>query len=355
MRRASWVACGLLGVGALLTGACGDGGGDGGPSGGASSGGGVAAGGSVNSGGSAAGGKASGGGPASGGAAVGGGVATGGMVTEGGSSPGGEGGMGGEDGMGGTPSGGAPSGGAASTGGVPGAGGAVQRPACETYPSLVTGNLPGFTVTMNGSSTRCGTIPAVHTCDEKPFPQGAAPRITWTAGPGGGATKSYAVVFKDLSVLAVTPASEAAYNRGYHYAIWDIGASVRELPAIMSSGHRPTETNLQSARQWSNFNDYSWFGPCPNFDPAVPSGYLDSYAIVVYALPVDVATVPQPVAGISPVRAMDDYFKTIALATAEFRGTSDAASSVIPDGILPPKALPPCPSTGADPEAGCVE
>jgi hypothetical protein len=51
---------------------------------------------------------------------------------------------------------------------------------------------------------------------------------------------------------------------------------------------------------------------------------------------------------------MDDLFKSMALAVAEHRGTSDAHSSGIPAGVLPPTALPPCASgsTSTDGSAG---
>jgi hypothetical protein len=55
------------------------------------------------------------------------------------------------------------------------------------------------------------------------------------------------------------------------------------------------------------------------------------------------------VTGISTVRNMDNYFQSIALAAVEYRGTSNAHASEIPDGVLPPTAKPPCPSEGEPP------
>ena len=259
-----------------------------------------------------------------------------------------------EDGAGGGTSGTAGSGGTAGAGGGGGAGagmagmaGMPMAPPCADIPSQAMGS--GFTVS-SAEYANCAPIPAVHTCDAKPFPQGSSPSVTWTAGPSG--TMSYAVVFKDIAVLARTPSTEAAYNRGYHYVIWDIPATVMSLPANMMGGHLSTE--VAGARQWSNFNNYGYFGPCPNFDPAMPTNFDDSYSFVVYALPFAKATVPAQQMGISTVRLLDDTFKTSALAVAEHRGTSSAHSSEVPAGILPPMPMPPCPTDGSAMPAGCL-
>ena len=163
---------------------------------------------------------------------------------------------------------------------------------------------------------------------------------------------SYAVVFKDLSVLARYPSTDPNYNRGFHYVIWDIPADKRGLPANMMGGHLSME--ITGARQWSNFNNYGWFGPCPNFDPAMPTTFNDSLRAVVYALPTAKTVVPAAMAGISNVRLLDNVFKTMALATAEYRGTSNAASSGIPAGTLPPTAKPICPTDGSPMPCGCL-
>ena len=163
---------------------------------------------------------------------------------------------------------------------------------------------------------------------------------------------SYAVVFKDLSVLARTASTDPNYNRGYHYVIWDIPSDKRGLPANMMGGHLSME--IPGARQWSNFNNYGWFGPCPNFDPAMPTTFNDSYALVVYALPTVKTVVPAAMMGISNVRLLDNVFKNMALATAEYRGTSNAASSGIPAGTLPPMPKPICPTDGSLMPCGCL-
>lgn len=234
----------------------------------------------------------------------------------------------------------------AATGGTGGM--APMAPACADIPSQNKGDV-GFTVTVAGYAS-CQPIPAAHTCDGKPFPEGTSPAVSWTDGPAG--TMSYAVVFKDLAVLARTAETSGDYNKGYHYAMWDIPATVKALPAAMTGGHLSVE--VPGARQWSNFNDYAFFGPCPNYDPMNPTNFDDSYAFTVYALPTAKSVVPAPQMGISPVRLMDNAFKAAALAITEYRGTSSAHASEIPAGVLPPVAKPPCPTTGEKPE-GCVE
>lgn len=320
MKRVSWIACGVLLLGSIGTGACNSGDDDG------------------ASGGSESGGTGSGG------------KATGGKANSGGTGPS----------TGGKSSGGAPAGGASNTGGSAGAiagaagsgdggsaGGPPERPSCEEIAS-VDATDDDFSVTVEGFDS-CEPIPAVHTCEGKPFPEGTSPAISWTEGPEG--TESYAVVFKDITILATTdPSNAMIYNRGYHWAMWDIPADTTELPAELGEGYNSED--VEGAVQWANFKDYSFFGPCPNFDPANPGSVEDSYSFTVYALPVTEAVIPA-ITG-STVRAMDDYFKSIALAVTEYRGTSDAQANELDPGLFPPTAVAPCPSVGEGPD-GCLE
>jgi hypothetical protein len=86
----------------------------------------------------------------------------------------------------------------------------------------------------------------------------------------------------------------------------------------------------------------------------MPTTYTDSYAFVVYALPTAKTVIPAQQAGISNVRLLDGVFKAAALATAEYRGTSSAASSGIPAGVLPPTAKPICATDGSPFPCGCL-
>ena len=237
------------------------------------------------------------------------------------------------------------SGGGATTAGAAGmsaagaAGAPPMAPPCDQIPSLAKGD-GSFTVSSPAFAS-CMPIPAEHTCDQKPFPQGTSFAFSWTAGPSG--TQSYAVVFKDLAVIARTSPTDSNYNKGFHWVMWDIPTTTTMLPASMKPGH--LYPDIPGARQWSNFNDYAFFGPCPNFDPATAAIYDDTYAIVVYALPFGKSSISPPTPGVSTVRQFDDYFKGAALAVAEYRGTSNAHASEIPDGVLPPMTQPPCATT----------
>jgi|GEM_PF-3441687 len=293
--------------------------------------------GGVGTGGVASGGAPAGGAPASGGTSAGGAIGTGGTGT--GGALGGFGGMGGD--TGGTATGGA------ATGGAP------ARPACDEIPSLVQGQAGLWDILVDGFGN-CQPIPAVHTCEGEAFRSGTSPAITWDDPPAG--TQSFALVFKDLTILATTdPGEYELYGRGYHWAIWDLPAATRDLDAALGEGHEVPGIN--NARQWATF-EYSYFGPCPNPIPELGTDVTDSYSFVLYALPtLPPALIPPAVNSIhpdtdepyGPVRAMDDYFKSIAIAAIEYRGTSDAHADVFaPTG----ETVPPC-SAGVPP-AECV-
>jgi phosphatidylethanolamine-binding protein (PEBP) family uncharacterized protein len=226
--------------------------------------------------------------------------------------------------------------------------GAMVSPPCDSFASQVMGDT-SFKVTASGFES-CMAIPAENTCDAKPFPQGTSPAISWTAGPSG--TKSYALVLKDLAVIGRNDPSSPDYNKGFHYVMWDIPPTTMSLPAGMMGGY--VSTDVTGALQWSNFNNYAYFGPCPNYDPTMPTNWNDTYAFTLYALPFDKFTVPAQVMGHSTVRVWDDAFKAAALAVTEYRGMSSAHSSGIPDGVLPPMPKPPCAEDGSTPADGCI-
>jgi|GEM_PF-1096906 len=261
----------------------------------------------------------------------------------GGGRAGGQGGGGDGGGNGGTSSNGGNGAGGSGGGGKGGA-----APGCADFPTMAKGS--SSFMLSSAAFGSCLPIPAENTCDQKAFPQGISPALTWTAGPTG--TMSYAIVLKDLSVLARFAPTDPNYNKGFHYVMWDIPAGVTSLPANMKDGF--VSTDVPGALQWSNFNDYGYFGPCPNYDPANATSYDDSYAFLVYALPAATTNIPAPQMGISTVRLLDGLFQMNALAVAEYRGTSSAASSTLPSDVLPPKDAPPCPTDGAA-ACGCVK
>jgi phosphatidylethanolamine-binding protein (PEBP) family uncharacterized protein len=238
-------------------------------------------------------------------------------------------------------------GGTSGSGGMGGTGGLIS-PDCESFPSLAMGDT-SFKVTV-ADVPSCAVVPATHTCDQADFAHGSSPAITWTGAPTG--TKSFAFVFKDLAVIARTDPTSADYNKGFHYVMWDIPAATTSLPADMMGGYMSTD--VTGARQWSNFNNYGFFGPCPNYDPTMPPMYNDTYAFTIYALPDEHSVIPAQQMGVSTVRLMDDEFKMKALAVAESRGTSAAHANNIPAGVLPPMPTPPCATDGSTPADPCL-
>src|SRR5690606_37309278 len=126
----------------------------------------------------------------------------------------------------------------------------------------------------------------------------------------------------------------------------DTPAHAMTIPAEMGAGHLPSD--IDGARQFSPFNDYSYMGPCPNMpDTADADIHDDAYTFVVYALPDEVTEVPAVVEGESFTRTMDNCLASIALAASELRGTSAAEASEIAEGTLPPMFDIPCPMDGS--------
>ena len=63
-------------------------------------------------------------------------------------------------------------------------------------------------------------------------------------------------MFKDTTLEALT--DPVAHGHAYHWAIWDIPAGTRKLPASLGSAEFPTE--VPGARQWSSVNQYGYLG-----------------------------------------------------------------------------------------------
>lgn len=171
-----------------------------------------------------------------------------------------------------------------------------------------------------------GPIPAKYTCQDKAFGDGVSPALTWTAGPAG--TKSYAIAFKDMSIIQ----SGAQVQLGYHWVMWNIPANVRSLPESLSGEKNPPA--MGGAEQKSaGTNGYSFFAPCPSWNYCTDNKKsTDSYSFVVYAIGQE---------NITPsgnVQAIDGYLESIALETTEVRGTSDAAPACATP-VLDGKAL----------------
>jgi phosphatidylethanolamine-binding protein (PEBP) family uncharacterized protein len=196
-------------------------------------------------------------------------------------------------------------------------------------------------------------IPDEYTCIGKNFPYSGAPPVDhtspelhWTAGPAG--TMSYAIVFRDMSLTTVEPIDE----RGYHYAIYNIPASVLSLPKGLPSGNPiPNNPDLAAAKQYSGalFNN-GFLGPCPDWGTApgspllgtepAPTRHTDNYTFTVYAMPTATITEPAmraptmpPDPAVSYTKDLDDYFALHALGKAQLATNSDAEPAMF---VAPP-------------------
>lgn len=190
-------------------------------------------------------------------------------------------------------------------------------------------------------------LPSEYTCAGKNFPYSGIPpvphtlpELDWKGGPKD--TQSYALVFRDVTLTTGTDIDE----RGYHWAIWNIPASVESLPKNLSSGN--PIPNLSGAQQYSGplFDD-GYVGPCPSWavapgapppeegaDP--PKVKTDSYTFTLYAFPSTLTVPAAPTEmGASYVHVLQDFFVANATATAVLGTTSDAQPAMF---AVPPAA-----------------
>jgi phosphatidylethanolamine-binding protein (PEBP) family uncharacterized protein len=179
-------------------------------------------------------------------------------------------------------------------------------------------------------------IPDAHTCNGKPFGSGVSPALEWSGAPQH--TKSFALVFKDLSLTEATPPD----LRGYHNAIWDIAKNDGGLPEATGSSEFLGDPK-KDARQWSRYSPYGYLGPCPNFNPALPPR-TDTYSFTLYAMPDKITELP-PVdpAVLNYTVVLDAHFESLALAKTELTGTAAAVPTAPPVPPGPPPAPTPRP------------
>jgi len=171
-------------------------------------------------------------------------------------------------------------------------------------------------------------LPDLYTCEGKPFSEGISPKLEWTKGPKG--TKSYAIVFKDLSII-----DGPFPDRAFHWAIWDIPHSRQELPQSLPSGQFPA--GIKNAQQLSGYPPapYQYFGPCPSWENFCSGGTvprsLDSYSFTIYALDTKTLELPAPDPSIANyVRQLDAYLQSVSIGEAELHTQSDARPSSFP-------------------------
>jgi len=194
-------------------------------------------------------------------------------------------------------------------------------------------------------------MPAEYTCANKNFPYSGTPpvdhtmpELSWTEGPDD--TQSYAIVFRDVTLTTVTAARPTIDERGYHWAIWNIPASVRSLPKGLPSGN-PVAA-VPGAEQYSGglFND-GYIGPCPSWAVApganMPDATVstDNYTFTVYAFSAASLTKPAMRTAvmdgppISYVKDLDDAFIAQSIGKASLGATSNAQPAMF---ALPPPA-----------------
>ncbi len=216
------------------------------------------------------------------------------------------------------------------------------------------GGSPTPTISITSSAFASGaTIPDQFTCVGKNFPYSGmppvdhhSPPLSWAAGPSN--TQSYAIVFRDMTLTTGATIDE----RGYHWAIFNIPASVLSLPEGLPSGN-PIAA-VPSAEQFSGalFNN-GFVGPCPSWgvapgspllgmDPA-PTVKTDTYNFTVYALPMATITEPpmRPPAemgapAVSYVKDLDDYLAANKIASGKLETTSSAQPAMFQ---TPPPAM----------------
>ena len=173
-------------------------------------------------------------------------------------------------------------------GAVSGTGGAASGTGGQGGPATLTLT---STVLANG-----GTFLPAYTCAG----DNHSPPLAWTAGPTG--TQSYAIVMIDTSI-----------NR-YHWAIWNMAATVRALPETLPAGASIT-TPVSAMQAITGTGTPGYQGPCP-------SGNLHTYVFTAYAL--DVATLPGVAATGVMAQAVYTAIQSHVLASGTLSGTSNA-------------------------------
>lgn len=167
-------------------------------------------------------------------------------------------------------------------------------------------------------------LPEKYTCEGKAFGDGQSPELNWSGAPAG--TKSYALVFKDLSLLPDLPIY------AYHWAAWNIPVSVTGIPEHLGSGEQPAELEGGSQFRAGPAHDVEFFGPCPSWTTLCEGAarVTDHYSFTLYAFDVEELEVPAPEEGLNYAAQLGDYFASLAIAETEVNATSDAVPTSAP-------------------------
>jgi phosphatidylethanolamine-binding protein (PEBP) family uncharacterized protein len=189
-----------------------------------------------------------------------------------------------------------------------------------------------FTVTSPAFGTG-GDIPKDYTCEGRAFPVAlGSPELDWTDGPAG--TKSYAIVVKHLAIVEDLPATDPNYFKGFMWVIWDIPSSVHKLPANIARSQFPAE--IPGAQQWSIRNQFGFFAPCPNADPAPIAAdpaakVVNEYGFEVYALSTDKVALPARETDVTNYTwTLTKHLDTVNVGTTMLRAKSDAVAGTAP-------------------------
>lgn len=136
-----------------------------------------------------------------------------------------------------------------------------------------------------------------------------SPPFAWTGAPEEA--MSFALVLLDTTL------TDAGDMNGYHWAMWDIPASVSELPANLPTG--ATLTSPVSAKQYNPLSA-SYLGPCPSLGGG--GGDPHTYVFTLYAMP---AAETASLAGLNNVKQIEAAIKAVAIDSASLSGTSNAS------------------------------
>jgi phosphatidylethanolamine-binding protein (PEBP) family uncharacterized protein len=147
---------------------------------------------------------------------------------------------------------------------------------------------------------------AKYTCAEKGFMGSVQPQLQWTPGPAG--TKSYAITFIDRTL------ADKGMANGYHWVIYDIPASIMELPEGLTMPATVMAKAISGAGSGG-----AYLGPCPNF---AGGSNTDNYEFTLYALASATTTISGT--GTSGVRNAEMALEQKNLGKAKLKGTSDA-------------------------------
>src|SRR5690606_6049622 len=191
-----------------------------------------------------------------------------------------------------------------STGGTLASGGASATGGSEGSSGGTASN--GFSLTSS-ELAEGGTFLPKHTCQMAGFDNDESPPLTWSGAPEG--TMSFAVTFIDRTFV------DQGNVRGYHWAIWNIDATVTERRANLPSGL--TLTDPISATQSRS----SYLGPCPYYGQNTPGEEPHVYEFTVYALPTETAAISGSINA-----AMITALESAALDSATLSGESTAYS-----------------------------